>query len=178
MKSVKQTKSKDAIYKALIRIMANKNFEDITIVEITKDANVARRTYYSNFESKYDIINYGNEIIIHKFIEILKSSNNYSFRVFTNLFFSYFKEYASLINLIEEVSIKNINTSFINTLLNYKNELNLYFNLSDDPYLFKFQIEYLTEIFKITLMKWYKNDFNEDIDTLANVIISTKDILR
>lgn len=50
-------KTKNAIYEALILLMAEKNFEQITINEIAKKADINRGTIYFHFEDKYDLLN-------------------------------------------------------------------------------------------------------------------------
>lgn len=44
------------IAKALIRLMSAKKFSDITVTDIVTKANVARSSYYRNFDSKEDVL--------------------------------------------------------------------------------------------------------------------------
>jgi len=46
----------EALALALLRLMQNKNFEQITISEIVKLAGVSRSSFYRNFESKEQIL--------------------------------------------------------------------------------------------------------------------------
>lgn len=47
---------KKAITDALFRLMPQKNFADISITEIIREAGVARISYYRNYSSKTDIL--------------------------------------------------------------------------------------------------------------------------
>ncbi len=44
-------------YEALVRLMGNKQYQDINITEIIKKAGISRATFYRNFSSKEDIVN-------------------------------------------------------------------------------------------------------------------------
>lgn len=49
-------KSKNAIIEAFVKLMAEKNFEQITINEIAERANVNRGTVYLHYTDKYDLL--------------------------------------------------------------------------------------------------------------------------
>lgn len=49
-------KSQEAIKKAVIELMSEKNFDDITIQEISDRANVSRGTIYLHYLDKYDLL--------------------------------------------------------------------------------------------------------------------------
>ncbi len=42
---------------ALIRLLAHKNFDDLTVLEICTEANVHRATFYKHFVDKHDFLN-------------------------------------------------------------------------------------------------------------------------
>jgi AcrR family transcriptional regulator len=49
-------KSQEAIKNAVIELMSEKNFDDITIQEISDRANVSRGTIYLHYLDKYDLL--------------------------------------------------------------------------------------------------------------------------
>lgn len=49
-------KSQEAIKKAVIELMSEKNFDDITIQDISDRANVSRGTIYLHYSDKYDLL--------------------------------------------------------------------------------------------------------------------------
>jgi AcrR family transcriptional regulator len=49
-------KSQEAIKKAVIELMSEKNFDLITIQDISDRANVSRRTIYLHYMDKYDLL--------------------------------------------------------------------------------------------------------------------------
>jgi len=48
-------KSQEAIKKAVIELMSQKNFDGITIQDISDRANVSRGTVYLHYVDKYDV---------------------------------------------------------------------------------------------------------------------------
>ena len=51
-------RSKNALAQALLRLMLQKPFRDISISEITSAAGLARQTFYTNFNRREDILVY------------------------------------------------------------------------------------------------------------------------
>lgn len=51
-----EMKAKDYIMEGLLQLMKKKNYNDITITDITKSAGVNRVTFYRNFNTKDDVI--------------------------------------------------------------------------------------------------------------------------
>lgn len=59
-------KTKDAIIKAFVELMAEKNFEQITINEIADRADVNRGTVYLHYVDKYDLLDQCIETHLNK----------------------------------------------------------------------------------------------------------------
>lgn len=51
-------RSKTALAQALLSLLMTRDFNDITIQDITKKAGLSRQTFYTNFEKKEDILLY------------------------------------------------------------------------------------------------------------------------
>lgn len=52
----RKTKSQEAIKKAVIELMSEKSFDNITIQEITDRANVNRATIFLHYFDKYELL--------------------------------------------------------------------------------------------------------------------------
>lgn len=66
-------KSQDAIKKAVIELMSEKIFDDITIQDIADRANVNRRTIYLHYLDKFDLLDKLIEERINELREICES---------------------------------------------------------------------------------------------------------
>lgn len=51
-------KSQQMIQEALLALIAEKTYNEITVTEICKKADIVRKTFYRNFNCKDDVINY------------------------------------------------------------------------------------------------------------------------
>jgi AcrR family transcriptional regulator len=72
-------KSQEAIKKAVIELMSEKNFNQITIQDISDRANVSRRTIYLHYLDKFDLLDKLIEEHINELRELQKSSSELTF---------------------------------------------------------------------------------------------------
>jgi len=68
----KAEQSKKWLTKALLQLMGEKEYNSITIKEIADRAQLARRTYYRNFNSKDEIISQYCDKICDQYMVKLK----------------------------------------------------------------------------------------------------------
>ena len=84
---------KEYISKSLLILMAQKDFLNITINEITDKAGVNRSTYYRNFSSKEDIVKFYFSNIMQNYLDEYKTSKNHSFENYMLTLFKHFHKY-------------------------------------------------------------------------------------
>ena len=84
-------KSQEAIRKAIIELMSEKTFNDITIQEISDRANVSRRTIYLHYTDKFDLLDKLIEEHINKLRELCESAADMSHIDAELLSFKYFE---------------------------------------------------------------------------------------
>lgn len=68
-------KSQTAIQKAIIELMSEKNFDNITIQDISDRANVSRGTLYLHYTDKFDLLDKLIETHINKLQEMCESAS-------------------------------------------------------------------------------------------------------
>jgi len=68
-------KSKKWIMEALVELMNQKNFQEITVSELVLKADVGRRTFYRNFSSKEDVLESYLDIIISELVFCLDAKD-------------------------------------------------------------------------------------------------------
>lgn len=107
-----------ATFKALIKLLKSKRFEDISITELTRTAGVSRTYYYRNFKTLDDVISAYEMLRIIQYLRQLP--NNPAKLTFETMMTHYFQLVADdaddQLTLIsagkEQVIIKAFNTSY------------------------------------------------------------------
>ncbi|ASB88891.1 TetR/AcrR family transcriptional regulator C-terminal domain-containing protein [Bacillus sonorensis] len=67
-------RTKRMIRDALSELMEEKAFEEITVTDMTKKADINRGTFYLHYQDKYDLLDQSEEEIIDEIREIAKQS--------------------------------------------------------------------------------------------------------
>lgn len=57
---------------SLLKLLSEKPYSKITITEITSTAQLARRTFYRNFDSKEDILDLYIQTLFGEYVNLLK----------------------------------------------------------------------------------------------------------
>ncbi|EOP72633.1 hypothetical protein KOW_01201 [Bacillus cereus VDM006] len=94
-------------YMQFIELMSEKNFDQITIQDIADRANVGRRTFYSHYLDKYDLLDKFTEEHINELEKICASSSDLDFIDANVIWFEYLES----------------NYSFFSTMLKSKGAL-------------------------------------------------------
>lgn len=69
----KSNKTKKLIEDTLINLMAEKDFEKITVKDLTNELDINRGTFYLHFKDKYDVLEQKENEILDEFNEILNN---------------------------------------------------------------------------------------------------------
>ncbi|UUZ83545.1 TetR/AcrR family transcriptional regulator [Paenibacillus sp. P26] len=85
-------KSQEAIKKAILELMTEKNFDDITIRDISERANVNRGTIYLHYMDKYDLLDKIIEEHISNLRELCHSASEMTFKEGNYVWFEYFAD--------------------------------------------------------------------------------------
>lgn len=103
-------KTKANLYKGLIELMQEKEFEDIKVIDICKQSLINRSTFYDHFNDKFELLNsFMNDLKI-ELLEHLKESKNLKYKTIKEYFFIIVKELFAYIN-------KNINVYSILSII-------------------------------------------------------------
>jgi AcrR family transcriptional regulator len=84
-------KSQEAIKKAVIELMSEKDFDDITIQDISDSANVGRGTIYAHYVDKFDLLDKLIKTHINQLREIFVSTSEMDFIGGTLICLQYFE---------------------------------------------------------------------------------------
>lgn len=161
--------AKDWIFSALMRVMKNKPFQEISITEITKTAGVSRMTYYRNYDSKEDIIiDYLDKLFNEYSQELLNYQSNDSLKN-AKLFFAYFRRHDIFLNNLIKA---NLTYLILNRFEKY------FYELFEGPIIAKkyspvkekYAVAYRAGgIYKI-LLTWVESGFQESDEKMAKIL--------
>ena len=80
--------SKQWILEALLKLMEEKNYEKITIKELTARADLDRKTFYRNFRSKEEVLYLQLQELCDLYIQMLQDLPQLSAYSVTEAYFS------------------------------------------------------------------------------------------
>lgn len=94
-------KSKKRITKALISLMEEKDYAEITVAEIAKRADRVRRTFYSHFGSKEEVLAVYIDQIIKEHIQSYLKLDDYSQLTIAEIYFKLWAKHLDFVLLLK-----------------------------------------------------------------------------
>lgn len=110
---------KEEIEKALLALLKKRNFADITVTDVVKEAKVARVSFYRHFSSISDVLESITDQTAHKFkIELLPLMDTTNERKLREFLFNFF--YQISLNHQELGEIDAVNSNLVSNYLGMK----------------------------------------------------------
>lgn len=153
--------ARDCITTALIQLMGEKAYKDITITEIARKAGVSRVTYYRNFSSKEDIIIQHFEDIHKEFHKTVKNldPNKHRYECLVKYFQTWLKHNEFLICL----SKANLSPLLLESINDFTR-----LSLSSA---YKYQAFFFTGSIHNVLFEWAKEGTKESAEEMAAFLV-------
>lgn len=104
----KALRSQKKISRALIDLMAEMPYSEITISKLTEHAGLSHRTFYRNYTSKEDIINEYYHLIWEEYTGALKKEKDMSLRNVALVFFNTMQKHQDLLILFNQNNLLNL----------------------------------------------------------------------
>ena len=158
---------KKCIVDALLILMNEKEFDDISITEICNKAGVSRMAYYRNYYTKKDIIiEYLKDIAsdFKKESHSWQEKNEYTNKNVIRFLFTYFKKYAYFIRTLRNANLSGLLQEYLNYYL--ENETNTF--IKNNTYEKYHMYSYSGALYNV-YMKWLDNNMEESIDEMAEI---------
>lgn len=176
-KDLRVTKSKQAIRKALLELIKEKGYANVTITDIANRAMINRKTFYMHYETKddlyYELLNdIINTISKDKVLIRLSGLSNTEQRDLLTNTLTQIKENKDIINILMS---DNTNLSFTEMLKQQLiNDLILKTSKELECKNTLFTFELLSEAYFsifILIIKWWINTDNISTDTVLDMIL-------
>lgn len=167
--------SSEWIFEALRDLIIEKNYENINITDIVKQANIGRSTFYRNFDNKDDVLRFKCD---QKCIELkeylLKYQNENGVPagpLCTKPFFIFWSKNSIVIELLIKVNrLEILNESYANILKKYYNDNTVAMDemsLKYADYILAANVGSSISV----LVQWIKNDKLDSPDDLAKIVV-------
>lgn len=161
-----RARSMDRIVTALFELIKNKPYSQITVSEICKEAKVARKTFYRNFESKSAVVEQKMDRIFLDF------SGKYDFsNVDARSMYTYWYEYLQSDKAFASIFVdSDLFDLIVNRVVNYTEivmEDTLHSLASFEPALAEYYMRFLGLGITSTMSLWVRNGCKTPIKTMA-----------
>ena len=164
-------RSREMLTEALLMLMQKKSYQEISIKDIATKADLNRRTFYRNFESKDDIIfAYGNELV-SQLGTMIQSKGDFSFFAICESYFEFW-----LLNLDFLMLLKKNNMLYFlfEQFNHFHNKLHLFLPASHEHV----NNGYYSAAFTLggfwsILVEWLNNEAKQTPHYMATLICHT-----
>lgn len=169
-------RSKNEITAALLHLMKQYPYQDITVKQIVLEAGIAHKTFYRNFSSKNDVLDTYINCIMTDYVNQLKNLKNCKMPDILDVIFSFCQEYQTLLILLHNNNLSHLLLNKWNTfipeahdeLVNQDKPFYQKYSQLNVPYILAFNIGAIWNI----IIKWVGNDMRETPEEIKNTIIS------
>lgn len=93
--------SRQWLINSLLELMSIKNYNEITVVDIALNADLARRTFYRNFNTKEDVLDAYIHQLCDEYVAYL-SNTNLSFENIGFAFFSFWQKHIVFLQILKK----------------------------------------------------------------------------
>lgn len=157
--------ARQAIIETFLSLLENEDFHKITIVDITSKAQIARRTFYLYYDSKYDILNDYYSVLTKEYddkhpIDEINAQNQYEY------FFSFWYEHKKYLEILYK---QNLFYLLLNRFNEYMKNRSSYDDLNNYN---KYEFSYSSGGLWAILYAWTKDGFVETPEFLSKTIIT------
>ncbi len=154
-------RSQSMIAKALLTLMKEKPFAQITVTEICEEAEVGRKTFYRNFELKEDVIDYQLDCLCSLFEqEIEGKSTDEKLK----LYFSFSKEHVDFFSCMYQSGLLPVCQQKFSRFL--PDTMPIW---SEDDAQQEYYSRFMSAGVQAMMQVWVERGFREDIEQITTL---------
>lgn len=159
------------IIDTLLNLMNHHSYHDITVIQLTKEADIPRRSFYAHFKNKTSVLELAIQNLKHIYQTYLPEDSERTIQNFATAFFEFSKNNAPIIQLlIRQHMMPLLQKEFECYLENY------YSQLSDvhseiQNYHILFSSSYHAAGLCRLLVKWIHSGMQESPETMSHIYI-------
>lgn len=170
----RHTETENYLKQALAKLLLEKNFEEITVSDLTRTAGINRGTFYLHYVDKYDMMCQLKHDTLDDLFNILNDETIYTdTRSVLRQTLTYAKQNFEFISAISKSSyvnfpktLKDFVYEFLLTVPDFKDAITTYYDI---PYQYALEV-YLSNIESI-ISFWIANGGKESTDEITDIIL-------
>jgi AcrR family transcriptional regulator len=163
-------RSKKMITDAFLELLQTIPYHKITITDITAKALLVRATFYRNFNSKEEILNYYIDELYKNFVALLSRNSALNNYMIAKTYFEFWEQHKEFLVLLNE---NNLMINILKKYDEYLPQINALFPCSNKEDLktvsFKYRTAFNSGGFWKILCLWVDNRFHPPAKTLAEM---------
>ena len=97
-----KTLSKELLRQALLDLMKEKPYKQISITELTMQADLARRTFYRHFITIDDVLDYHIQMICNEMVVMFLEEEKKDFQILVVLYFKFWEGYKEFLLILKK----------------------------------------------------------------------------
>lgn len=168
-------RSKEIITNTLLKLMKQYSYSDITVKHILLEADVSRKTFYRNFDTKDDVLQSYLEMILYEYFESLTIHGEYHMPQMLNIIFPFLEKYKDFLFLLRDNNLLYLLLLKLNLLVpiehaqitnNTPNEISRK-SILLSKYIMFFNIGGVWNL----IIYWIENDMQDDITEIKQIVM-------
>ncbi|USS90240.1 TetR/AcrR family transcriptional regulator [Fructilactobacillus carniphilus] len=165
----KREQTRQRIILGLFELMLEKNYADITVKAICKQANVSRMTFYRNFHTKEEVIKGQFEMVYDHFIQRLATQKYLAFYDVATTFFTLIKENKLMMEALVQNNLTNLLLESLSTYIKTLVDQQILITREQSS---QFLVAMISGGLTEVIVVWTKNDMQQSVEEL--VIFASK----
>ena len=98
--------TEEILYKALVMLLENDDYEKVTILQICQEAGVNRSTFYRKFKSKDDLLRWKSNQLVQIYIHELNELGKVNMDDVVVYFYQFWIKYKSFILMLQKQNMQ------------------------------------------------------------------------
>lgn len=166
--------SRKWLIESLLHLMEEKDYNSITVTEISDNALLSRRTFYRNFNSKEEVLEAYCHKLCQEYIAHFKDETDLSLSNVTKVYFSFWRKHIEFLNIL------NKNHLLFFLLERYNEFLPVIYQIykgNNDDFNNKTELNYAILFsaggFWNILAKWFKSDITQTPIEMSEIVLKS-----
>lgn len=159
-------RSREWITEALLALLEEKVYTQITVKDICRKADLSRQTFYQIFESKDEVMEYQFRELFSEFRDRCADFDGISLKELTCRFFEFFLEHKSFVGVLID---NNMSYMFEREFERYLPQIELFRRINETEKYPDYSVCYAAGALSQMLIHWYEKGMEISVDEIGRL---------